>query len=239
MLPAQTRKVYVLMHLTKVLGACGALIAAAIVGGTLIGPAVAADETDATGDAGAYCETFLEVFAAELGVTRDEVTAAGKSAATQAIDAALAAGDLSEERAAALRERIEAATGEQCGLLAPFRAGFGHGWARGFLSADVLDAAAGALDIERSELIGQLRDAGSLQALAEELGVSYGEVTASVLDSVRGDLEAAVSEGLPQERADAAIEHVTEWLDSGGELGGLRPHHGGPWGVGPHDGSDA
>lgn len=217
------------MHLTKILGAAGALILAALVGGTLIGPTLAADETDATGDAGAYCDAFLDTFAVELGVTRDAVTAAGKSAAGAAIDAAVAAGDLSEERATALRERVDAAEGDGCGLLkAGWIGGFGHGWARGFLGANVLDAAADALDLDRSELIARLRDAGSLQALAEELELSYDDVRASVLDAVGAGLEAAVDQGLSQERADAAIEHVTQWLDNGGEPRGLRPHRGMP-----------
>ena len=234
------------MRLTKVLGAAGALILTALVGGTLIGSALAADETDpTTAEGGAYCEAFMDAFASELGVTRDALVDAGKAAANAAIDAAVAAGDLSEERAAALRERIDAAEGNGCGL---FRAGwvhgFGHGLERGFFGGDVFGAAADALGIETSELIGQLRDAGSLEALAEQLGISYDEVNAAVLEAIRADLDAAVDEGLSQERADAAIEHLTEWLDNGGEIGGLRPHRGapgawGPWGDGPQDGSGA
>ena len=94
--------------------------------------------------------------------------------------------------------------------------------ARGLLGGDVFEAAAEALGIESSELIGQLRDAGSLQALAEELGADYDEITASVLAAVEADLDAAVGEGLSQERADAAPSAHT-WLDEGGEIGGLRP----------------
>jgi hypothetical protein len=228
------------MRLTKILGATGALILSALVGGTLIGSALAADETDATGDAGAYCDTFMDTVAAELGVTRDALVDAGRAGANAAIDAALAAGDLSNERATALRDRVDAADGEHCGLLAPFRAGFAHGVTRGLLGGDVFAAAADALGMESSDLIGQLRDAGSLQALAEELGVSYDDVKASVLDSLSADLDAAVDEGLSQQRADAAIEHVTEWLDNGGEPGALRPHHGAPRPSGPWaDGSGA
>lgn len=231
------------MQLTKVLGAAGALIGAALVGGTLIGSALAADETEpATTENGAYCDAFLDAFASELGVTRDAVIDAGKAAANAAIDAAVAAGDLTEERADALRERIDAAEADGCGLLKPgWVRGFGHGLARGFFGGDVFAAAADALGIESSELIGQLRDAGSLEALAEELGVSYDEVKASVLASVQADLDAAVAEGLSQERADAAIEQLTGWLANGGEVGGLRPHRGapgpwGPWGDGATDG---
>jgi hypothetical protein len=235
------------MRLTKTLGLAGALILSALVGGTLIGSTLATEDdptTETTSTSGEYCEVFLDELAAELGTTRDGLTEAGKAAANAAIDAAVAAGDLSDERATALRERIAEADGDGCRWIGH---GFGHGFARGFhvgagvgeargiLGGDVFEAAADALGIERADLIGQLRDAGSLQALAESLGVSYDEVTASVLAAVQADLDAAVADGLPQERADAVIERLTTWLDEGGEIGDRGPVRGGfgPGGFGP------
>jgi hypothetical protein len=226
------------MRLTRSLGFAGALVLSAIVGGTLIGSALATD-ADADSDTSQYCDTFLDSLAAELGTDRDGLVAAGRTAALSAVDAAVEAGDLTEEQAEAARERIEAYDGSGCGFLGRgigfergFAHGFGHGWGRGFLGGDVLEAAAETLGVESSELIGQLRDAGSLEALAEELGVSYDTVTASVLEAVQADLDAAVAEGLSQERADAALERITTWLEDGGEVGGFGRHHHrfGPWG---------
>jgi hypothetical protein len=222
------------MRLTKSLGFAGALILSAIVGGTLIGSALATDEDATSGEASEYCDVFMDSLAAELGTDRDGLVAAGKTAALAAVDAAVAAGDLTEERAAAARERIEAYDGSGCGFFGHgigLERGFAHGVGRGFLGGDVFEAAADALGIESSELIGQLRDAGSLEALAEELGVDYQTVTSSVLAAVQADLDAAVDEGLSEERADGALERLTTWLDEGGEVGGLRGHHRfGPWG---------
>lgn len=243
------------MRLTKTLGFAGALIVAALVGGTLINTTVAVDEaTEATDSAGTvYCDVFRDTLTSELDVTADELTAAGKAAASAAIDAAVAAGDLDEDRAATLRERIEAYDGDGCGLVGHARAfarGFGagveRGVARGFLGGDVFEAAADALGMESADLIDQARDAGSLEALAESRGVAYDEVTASVLTAVQADLDAAVGEGMDQDRADAVIERLSTWLDGGGELGelgaGRGGHHGpmrgggfGPW----HDAGDA
>jgi hypothetical protein len=230
------------MRLTKTLGIAGALILSALIGGTLIGSALATDEsadpttgTDSTG--ATYCQTFLDALASELGVTRDELTAAGKAAADTAIDAAVEAGDLTQERADALKERIDAAEGDGCGWLGKglaFGRGFAHGFERGLhrglLGGDVWEAAADALGIESSELIGALRDAGSLQAVAEDQGVSYDAVKASVTAAIQADLDAAVADGaLTQERADALIERVTTWLDDGGPAGrlmrGIGPDH--------------
>lgn len=235
------------MRLTKALGAAGALIVAALVGGTLIGATLAADETDDATDAtgttdGAYCDTYLDTLAAELGVTRDELTEAGQAAANATIDRAVTDGNLSEDRAETLRDRIAEYDGSGCGWFGKahafgrgFGAGLDRGIARGFAGGDIFEAAAEAFGVASDDLIGDLRDAGSLQALAEERGVSYDDVKASVLAAVQADLDAAVAEGLSQERADAVVERLTEWLDDGGVLrpgpgfGPGRGHLHGPW----------
>jgi hypothetical protein len=234
------------MRLTKTLGMAAALVLSAVVGGTLIGSALATDdaaEDDATTTGADYCDTFLDELAGQLGTTRDGLTEAGRAAALATVDAALAAGDLSADRAATMRERIESADGDACawfghGWVRGFHAGLERGAARGFMGGDVFEAAADALGIESADLVGELRDAGSLQALAEAQGVSYDDVKASVLAAVQADLDAAVAEGLDQERADAMIGRLTEWLDAGGEagpfggFGGMGP---GRHGMGPGD----
>ena len=222
------------MRLMNTLGIAGALVLSAVVGGTLIGSALAQDEgTDA--DAAAYCDTFVDTLASELGATREELVAAGKAAATAALDEAVAAGDVSEERASEIRERIDAYDGTGCAFGGAFRLGFGHGLGhgagRGFVGGDVLEAAADALGVESADLIERLDDEESLEAIAEAEGVSYDDVKAAVLAAVQADLDAAVAEGLDQARADAVIERLTEWLDEGGELGGFGgfgPGRGGP-----------
>jgi len=242
------------MRLTKTLGFAGALIVAALVGGTLINATFAVDEASDAADAAgtAYCDVFRDALTSELGVTADELTAAGKVAATAAIDAAVAAGDLDEDRAATLRERVEAYDGDGCGLFGhagAFGRGFGvgmeRGMARGFLGGDVFEAAADALNMTSAELITEVHEAGSLQALAEAQGVAYETVSAAILAAVQADLDAAVDEGMDQDRADAVIERLQSWLDDGGEVGALGPgrgHHGpmrgdgfGPW----HDSHEA
>ena len=241
------------MQLTKTLGAAAALLISALVGGTLIGSALATDEstdTDTTAAASEYCDVFMDALASELSATRDELVSAGKAAANAAVDAALEAGDITEERATALRERIDAADGTGCawfghGFARGFGAGFDHGVGRGFLGGDVFEAAAAALGIESSELIDRLDSAGSLEALATEEGVAYDDVKASVLSAVQADLDAAVAEGLEQARADEVIERLKSWLDEGGELGGFGPGHFGPgrgfgpWGDRGSNGNDA
>jgi hypothetical protein len=220
------------MRTAKILGAAGALIAAALVGGTLIGTAFAGDDAVETGgqaiDAGAaqaYCDTFLDTLATELGVSRDALLPAAQAAANAVIDAALANGDIDEERAEQARERIAEADGEGCGLIGGrglFFAGHARGFAHGFVGADALDAAATALGLESAELIERFADGASLEDIATEQGVSYDDVKAAVLAEVQADLDAAVAEGMSQERADRVIERLTEWLDEGGPGGWRR-----------------
>lgn len=238
------------MLLTRTLGFAGALIVAALVGGTLINSTFATDEPTDTTDT-AYCDVFRDALASELGVTGDELTAAGKAAADTAIDAAVAAGDLDEDRAAMLRDRIEAYDGDGCGLLGrgdAFGRGFGigmeRGIARGFLGGNVFEAAADALNMASDQLVTDVHDAGSLEALAETQGVAYDDVKAAILAAVQADLDAAIDEGMPQDRADTVIERLSSWLDDGGEVGELglgRDGHHGPMrggGVGPWRNAD-
>jgi hypothetical protein len=242
------------MRITKTLGFAGALLISALVGGTLIGSALATDEkTDTDSGSGAstpYCDVFRETLAAELGVTTDELTSAGKAAAIAAIDAAVAAGDLDDERAASMKERIEAAEGDACGWFGKgFALGFGrgaehgleHGMARGFMSASLLGSAADALGLDASALREAIVEAESLEAIATEQGVAYDDVKAAILADVQAGLDEAVANGLDQERADTAVQRVTAWLDEGGQLeevgvpgfGPARGHRpgGGHWGT--------
>jgi hypothetical protein len=222
------------MRLTRTLALTSALILAALIGGTLIGSALATD-ADPSAPAGAdstetsYCDTFLDAFASELGVTRDEIVAAGKEAALASIDTAVAAGDISEEHADRLREKVNEFDGLDCGL---FRGGmgFGHHFGNGgphgaawlpWLGAgsDLLDSLADSLGVESSALVDALADAESLEAVASELGVDYAEMKAAVLETA----EAALAEReLPEDKSARMIERLTEWLDEGGPLhGGL------------------
>lgn len=210
------------MGFTRALGIAGALIVSAVVGGTLIGSTLAQDDvTDATDAATPYCDTFMDTLATELGTTRDGLLTAGKAAANAAIDAAVEAGDLTGKRAADVRERIEEADGTGCRWFGPgFARGFGHGLARGFLGGDVLEAAADALGVESSDLVTELRDADSLEAVAADHSIAYDDVKAAVLGAVQADLDAS---DVDPDRADAVIERLTQWLDNGGQLDGPGP----------------
>ena len=90
------------MQLTKTLGAAGALLLSALVGGTLIGSALATDESTDTDTDRRRRRTATSSWTRSPPSWARPATSsspAGKAAANAAVDAALAAGDLTEERA--------------------------------------------------------------------------------------------------------------------------------------------
>jgi hypothetical protein len=220
----------------KILGGAAALITAALVGGTRIGSVLAAPGTsgssspgavfgDEETDATAYCRTFLDTFASELGVSTDELAPAAKAAAIAAINAAVEAGDLTQDAADRMIGKVNAWDGYDCRWIG-FKLGhWAHHAARVEFMSGMWEAAAGALDMTAAELREALVDS-TLDEVAEAEGVDYAEVVAAALASAQTDLDAAVEAGtITQEKADAISERLETWLNEGG-LGNWGDGHG-------------
>ena len=237
------------MSKLRLAGLSGLLVAAALVGGTIIGsvaaatapqvsapvrdvaPAVEADpNAKPNAEAAAKrCADFRKAFAANLGVPESALTPAAKKAAISMIDAAVADGKMTKDAADRLKARVEAADAEACKLLAGRigagpgpGAGAGAGAALG-VAKDGLTAAAKALGMTPDDLGAQLRAGKTLKDVATAKGVSYATVTAAVVASVKADLDAAVAAGkIPQARADRILERLGQNL-ADGHLRGPRP----------------
>jgi hypothetical protein len=208
------------------LGFSGALVAAALVGGTIVSavtaapqqatapdsvPAVVADEAALA--SGVYCQTFRRAFAANLGVEESALAPAAMKAAIVTIDAALAAGDIGREVADRLRAKVEAADGEGCRWFAGVlkRAAGAIGVIR-----DGLAAAAAALDMTPRDLRAEIRSGKALKEIAAAHGVDYDIVTSAVVVAVKADLDAAVKAGsIAQARADRILERIERNLAEG------------------------
>lgn len=207
------------MKIAKTFGAIGALIAAALVGGALIS-SVAAESPPAKADTdpGPYCQSFRSHLADELGTDASGRESAFRSAATATVDEAVAAGDLSAERADAIKQRLANADLDGCAGLG--RRLIGHpGLRAGRL--DLRAAAADALDMQPSELAAALRSGSSLEQIATDQDVDYATVKAAVLDSAKANLDKGVAAGritVDQERA--RLDRLEKALDSG-----KWPHH--------------
>jgi hypothetical protein len=210
------------------------LVVAAVVGGTVInsvaaattprtaasdGAIAAAPSPDpaTTSTAGTWaaqaCAEFRAAFAKELGVDPSALTPAAKSAAKTVVDSAVAAGRITKARGDKLKEKIDQAEANGCGLLGRRIAGIA-----GTLGVvrDGVKAAADALNLTPAQLTAKLRAGATLQQVAKDAGVPYDTVTSAVLGAVKSDLDKAVAAGaIRQQREDRILERLSQNLADG------------------------
>lgn len=205
----------------KNLGIAGGLIAAALVGGTLISAVTAAPSSPGTktssadvADKAKYCDTWQEAFADELNVSVDDLLPAAKAASIAAIDAAVTADDMTEARATELKAKVEAADGNACRLFGHPSMGNRHG-PKAHFGGDLLTVAADALGMEPGALRQALRGGDSLRQIATDQVKDYDAVSKAVHDAAKANLDAAVADGLDQARADELLAKLDEALASG------------------------
>lgn len=157
-------------------------------------------------DRGARCEQRLEKIAERRGVSVAELEGQVKSRLLARVDAALAAGKISPERAAKLKERITASTlcqGARVGKVGRVKLAR-HG---------MLKAAAEFLGLDRAGLKTQL-PGNSLASLAQKQGKSVDELEAAMLAPARKRLaEAVAAKRITQDRADDVLERLERLAD--------------------------
>ena len=225
------------MKTLKTFGIASGMIAAALVGGTMInavsaapasapagGGALAVDAEDT--DGARYCALWQETFADELGVAVDDLVLATKAASIATVNAAVAAGDLPADIGERIIARIEAAEGDGCRLLGGAFHWTGKHAVRADARHDVVAAAAEALSMEPGDVIEALRGGDTLEEIADAQGVDYETVSQAILDAVKADLDALVAaDKITQERADTMLEKLAQSLEDGN-----WPPMGGPGG---------
>jgi lambda repressor-like predicted transcriptional regulator len=223
------------MKRMKILGVSGALVAAAMVGGTLISavsanPAQPAGPTsDTTANAtttqpGAYCQTFLDAFAQNLGVDPTALAPAAKDAAKATIDQAVANGDLPKAIGDAIKQRIDNASGDGCAWLsARWRAVARTVVQRG-IGADMLQAAAASLNMQPADLRSQLVSGTSLKKIAQDADVAYDTVTSAIHDAAKADLDKIVAAGkMTADRETQVLDRIDKALTDGKLFNGNGP----------------
>jgi ribosomal protein S20 len=212
------------MKTAKLLGFVGALLVAALVGGTMISaalaesPATSPSASPAAGSAaqGTYCEVFRSKLADELNVSESALQSAAKAAAAGTLDEAVKNGDLSQDAAAKIKQRLSSAAERPCFALAPRAKALHRGFARGFAAGDLLSAAAAALDMQPADLAAQLRSGDSLKDVAASKSVDYSSVTSAVMDEAKAGLDTAVDAGkITQPREERLLARLQAALDKG------------------------
>jgi hypothetical protein len=134
-------------------------------------------------------QAVLEDAAERLGVQPSELTAALKAALKARVDAAVAAGRLTEAEATELKERIDSDDVPLFGLArgAPGHVHFGH--------FGGLDAAASYLGVTEAALRAELAEGQTLAEVAKAKGKSVDGLVDALVAEAKQDLEQAVADG--------------------------------------------
>ena len=185
--------------------AAGAAALLAVAGG---GAAIAATQLSPKQES----QAVLNDAAKELGVSPSELSAALKSALEKRIDAAVAAGRLTEAQGEELKQRIESGDFPLVG--AP---GFGPGHG-GFAHHEMfggLDAAATYLGVSEDELRSELESGKSLADVAKAEGKSIDGLVDALVADAKKHLDEEVSEGdLTQAQANQLLSRLEEGIRS-------------------------
>jgi lambda repressor-like predicted transcriptional regulator len=143
------------------------------------------------------CDAMLAKIAEKRGVSVEALKTDLQKNLLERIDAALAAGKISPERAAALKQRVSEGNLCRAGKVQKHRA------VRGMMRA-----AAEFLGLDREELRAQL-PGNSLAGLAQKQGKSVDALTAAMVAPAKERLAKAVANGkISQQRADEALEKL-------------------------------
>lgn len=186
-----------------------------VVGGALLtgGGAALADDGHGQGASGTRqerCLRMAERIAERQGLTVAQLEAKLRQKALDRIDAALKAGKLTEEQAAALRQRVN-------GWKLCSRMVGGGGQGKHVRFAAVASMMAGALDyldLSRNELRAQLKAGKSLGDIATATGKSVSGLKQAMLAKITARLDKAVTDGkLTDERRDAMLERYGKLAD--------------------------
>lgn len=165
-------------HRTKLVAGATALVAAAGGGAAIAGTGALSPNRES--------DAILEDVAEELDVSPSRLREAYERALANRVDAAVAAGRLSEEEGAELKDRIEA--GEVPLLAAPPFHGE-HGVRLG------LEAAAEYLGMTEEQLHGALEGGRTLADVARDRDRSVDGLVAAMVASANARLDEAVDEG--------------------------------------------
>jgi hypothetical protein len=163
--------------------------------------------------------SLVDAVAAKLGVSPDKLRDAFKTALAQRVDAAVAAGNLTPEQGAKMKERI--AKGHGLGLgagngLAKRHKAFADRIAKAKAKAKAKGRgpAAEYLGMTHQELVAELRAGKSLAQVARAKGKSVAGLVAAMVAPAKAALAKAVeNHRLDAKRADEILERVTEGVE--------------------------
>lgn len=183
-----------------------AVVCAVAVGGSSSALAQGSGQSSGQGR-GERCEKLIERIAQRMGVSVDQAKAAIKAKAFARIDEAVENGRMSEERANALKAKIEA---NICAALA----GMAHHKAGKKAARGMLRAAGEYLGLSKEQLRAQLPGTSLAALAAKQPGKSASGLKAAMVARGKGKLDKALAEGkIDAARHAAALEKLAKLAD--------------------------
>lgn len=181
------------------------ILAVLVLAGTAVGIVAAQTDGEVPMPGKERLSNFISGLAENLGISQEELEEAIDQTQLDLVDDRVTAGDLTEEQADEIRERIE--SGEGPGF-------FGKGFRQhggGFLGGEAL---AEFLGVSSEELRQARADEQSLAQIAEANGVSRDDLIAFLVGQVEEQLAAKVEEGkIDQAQADEKLAQFEERVD--------------------------
>ena len=178
-----------------------ALSAAAVLAAAGGGGAIAASQA---GSPSEESNAIIDDAAKQLGVSPSKLSDALKTALSDRIDAAVAAGRLTKEEADALKERIQS---DDFPVFGGLHRGFGH-FAK-------LDAAANYLGLTEAELRSELEGGKSLAQVARDHGKPVDGLVDALVAAEKEHLDSAVTAGrITKAQEDELLNGLKERITS-------------------------
>ena len=176
------------------------------------------------GSAGSGRQAYIDDVARHLNVTPGALTAAMKAAGDERIEAAVAAGRITQSQADALKQRIEQGGG------VPF---FGHRFGGGGLGGH--GVAAQYLGISAATLRSDLQAGKSLAQIASSTpGKSVEGLKAAIVSAEKARLEKAVSSGsITSQQEQERLSNLSTRIEAQLQRTGVGGRHYGGSGFGP------
>jgi hypothetical protein len=155
--------------------------------------------------------SLVDQVAARLGVTPEQLRSAFRATLVARVDAAVAAGRLTPEQGARLKDRIAKANGLGLGAVAGKRKALGQKLGKQ-LSAK--GPVATYLGMTRAALVAELRKGQSLAQIATARGKSVDGLVTAMVAPLKARLAKAVeNDRLTKQRADALLERITDHVE--------------------------
>lgn len=166
--------------------------------------------------------TFLDKLASALGIERTKLNQAITTAADGTAADAVTSGQLTQEQADRLKQRLE-----QGGVWGGMGRGGRPGAEMMMFGKDLLNAAATALNETPQALMQELRSGKTADQIATAHNTTVDAVKAAVLKQAKTDLDKAVADGkLTQKQADAIYQRLQN-ANGLPFFGGMRGGQGG------------